>query len=99
MNQPLKNLTCRIQPSFDGGSAKFKVTSTHYRKYLLANGCEELKHVIREICSVLKKVEGKILNNKLNPTNIFVEQGGKVSLGEWGYSSFRDQFDIQQSQF
>lgn len=48
---------------------------------------------------MLKKVEGKILNNKLNPTNIFVEQGGKVSLGEWGYSSFRDQFDIQQSQF
>ena len=48
---------------------------------------------------ILKKVENRVLNNKINPSNIFVLKGNKVCVGEWGYSSFRDEFDIQSSKF
>ena len=96
---PLKNLTQRVYPTHDNGNAKFKVKATNFRKYLLANNCLELKHMIREICLILKKVENRILNNKINPSNIFILKGNKVCIGEWGYSSFRQQFDIQASKF
>ena len=87
---PIKNAVCRLSPTVDNGAAKYKVRNTIYRKYLLANNCQELKHLIRETCLILKKVENRVLNNKINPSNIFVLKGNKVCIGEWGYSSFRD---------
>ena len=74
MTQPIKNSICRIVPNMDG-PFKYKVRSSAFRKYLLSNQCLELKHFIRQICGILKKLKGKVLNNKVNPTNIFIVKG------------------------
>ena len=39
------------------------------------------------------------MNNKVNSANIFVLKGNRVRIGEWAYSSFRDEFDIQKNKF
>ena len=98
MIQPIKNSICRLITSVEG-PYKYKVRNSPFRKYLLANECLELKHMIRQICNTLKKIEGRVLNNKVNPANIFVLKGNIIKIGEWAYSSFRDEYNIQQKKF
>jgi hypothetical protein len=44
------------------------------------------------------KLKGKVINNKVNLTNLFIKDD-KLVLAEWGHSSFRETFDIQLSTF
>ena len=55
--------------------------------------------LLRELCIDLKKVEGKVYNNKINPANLFLMNRERLCLAEWGYSSFREEFDCQTNQF
>jgi len=56
----------------------------------MANNCQELIFLIKSLCQELLKVDGRVINNKINPSNIFMMKGGdRLALGEWGYSSFR----------
>lgn len=54
--------------------------------------------MLRNICLQLKNIEGKVLNNKINSSNIFLLSNGAY-LGDWGYSSFRDEFLIRENRF
>lgn len=76
---------------------KIKPLSLHKR--LTANHCQELIILLRQFCFDLKKIQGKVLNNKINPANIFLLKGYRLCLAEWGYSSFREEFDIQAQIF
>lgn len=40
-------------------------------------------------------MKGKIINNKITPDNLFLNKKYKLCLAEWGYSSFREAFNIQ----
>ena len=39
-----------------------------------------------------------MLNNKINPSNLFLRSSG-MQLAEWGYASFRDEFIIRENRF
>jgi serine/threonine protein kinase len=54
--------------------------------------------LLRNLCIELKGVEGKVLNNKINPSNLFLRSDG-LHLAEWGYASFRDEFTIRENRF
>jgi len=55
--------------------------------------------MLKELCIELKKVEGKVINNKINPNNIFLVKDYKLCLAEWGYSSFREEFNIRDNKY
>jgi hypothetical protein len=40
-----------------------------------------------------------MLNNKINLSNLFVINSSKLTLAEWGHSSFREEYNIQQNIF
>lgn len=70
-----------------------------YYKKLLANNCEELRRVIIDLCEQLRKIEGKLVNNKLNTANLFIGKNENLRLGEWGFGSFRETHLIQGIDF
>ena len=39
-----------------------------------------------------------MLNNKINPANLFLRSSG-LHLAEWGYASFREEFNIREGHF
>ena len=47
----------------------------------------------------MTKFEGKIINNKINTSNIYLTKDENLRLGEWGFSSFREAHVIQNMQF
>ena len=71
----------------------------NYHKKLMANGCEELKRVLRDFCLAMKRVDGRLVNNKVNTGNIFVVKNDNWRLGEWGFASFRESHLIQGLEF
>lgn len=44
------------------------------------------------------RLQGKVINNKVNLGNLFIKDD-KLALAEWGHSSFRETFDIQLNKF
>jgi len=44
--------------------------------------CHEAIHFLINLVKDLKKISGKVLNNKINTSNIFYFKG-KFILGEW----------------
>ena len=44
------------------------------------------------------KLQGKVINNKLNLANLFLKDD-RLVIAEWGHSSFRETFDIQLNKF
>jgi hypothetical protein len=68
-------------------------------KKLLSNHSQELIILLRNFCLEMKKIEGKVLNNKINLSNLFIVNASKLVLAEWGHSSFRQEYDIQYNKF
>lgn len=56
----------------DTDSKFFTLRPKKYYKKLMANNCEELKRILIDLCLQLIKVEGKIVNNKINTGNLFI---------------------------
>jgi hypothetical protein len=97
-NPNLKDLLFKAK-KMDTDSKFYTLKPQKYHKRLLANRCEELKRVLRDLCATLHKVEGRIVNNKVNTGNLHVAKNDNWRLGEWGFSSFRESHLIQGLEF
>ena len=98
IQSPLKDQLCKIGCD-PANPLNLRVRPKALFKRLSANGFQELKALLRLFCQDLKKIEGKIINNKVTTENIFITKDYKLCLAEWGYASFRDAFNIQKSTF
>lgn len=97
LTQPLKDSILRLMPDETApGHLKIKAKPLHTQ--LLANNCQEAAALLRSLCQQLLQFQGKVLNNKINPSNLFLFPEG-IRIAEWGYSSFREEYDIRQSHF
>jgi serine/threonine protein kinase len=98
MQSPLKDQLCKVGRD-DLNPQNLKVRPKPYFKRLAADGFQELRALLRGLCLDLKAVQGKVINNKIYPDNLFLTKNYKLCLAEWGYSSFREAFNIQTNSF
>jgi hypothetical protein len=97
LRPPIKDQLMRILPD-EANPTQLKIKQKALHVRLLANHCQELSLLLRNLCLELKKVDGRVLNNKVNPANLFLRSTG-LHLAEWAYSSFREEFTIREGRF
>ena len=79
MQPPLKSQLCMMNRD-DIKPQNIRIRPKALFKRLASGGFQEFRSLLRSFCLDLKKVEGKVINNKLNPDNIFLTKEYKLSL-------------------
>lgn len=79
MQSPLKSQLCKIFRD-DINPKNIRIRPKALYKRIAADGFQELRSLLRSFCQDLKKIEGKVINNKVNPDNIFLTKEYKLCL-------------------
>ena len=96
--RPIKDLLFKAK-RVDLDAKYYTLKTKPYQRKFVASRCEELVRVVRELCEFMKKWEGKVLNNKVNTSNLFIAKNENLRLGEWGFASFKETHMIQNMEF
>ena len=94
---PLKDYLFKLLPHPTSPDYSIVQPKQFYYR-MTANHCQELFLLFREFVKDLHKVSQKVLNNKINLSNLFYING-KLCLGEWEYSAFKESNQIQGNHF